>query len=202
MATEFDNPGWILEVASEEFAANGLAGARVAEIASRAGVNKQLLYYYYGSKEGLYGAVLSSTVAETRRVIDAIAATGHLTKAWLAALAPRAIEGRKRTRRLWLWEALNRSGKPVFREEERRVEWQRLVEMAREEIERSELRADLDPALAVLSIDALVHVPYLLPQITELVTGLHPDDPEFAKRHRQFMREFLKALRPPADEGA
>lgn len=48
----------IADVASREFAEFGFAGARVARIAARAGVNKQLLFYYFRSKAGLYRAVL------------------------------------------------------------------------------------------------------------------------------------------------
>src|SRR5216117_1433986 len=44
----------ILEAAVEEFSAKGFAGARVSEIAARAGVNQQLIAYYFDSKEGLY----------------------------------------------------------------------------------------------------------------------------------------------------
>ena len=42
------------EAAREEFSAKGLEGARVDEIARRAGVNKQLVYHYFGNKDGLY----------------------------------------------------------------------------------------------------------------------------------------------------
>ena len=48
----------IAEVARREFAEFGFAGARVARIAARAGVNKQLLFYYFRSKAGLYQAVI------------------------------------------------------------------------------------------------------------------------------------------------
>jgi TetR/AcrR family transcriptional regulator len=48
----------ILAAAEAEFADKGLAGARVDVIAGRAGANKRMLYYYFGSKEGLYLAVL------------------------------------------------------------------------------------------------------------------------------------------------
>lgn len=47
----------ILDAGTEEFAAHGYAGARVDRIASRAGVNKQLISYYFGGKEGLYRAI-------------------------------------------------------------------------------------------------------------------------------------------------
>jgi AcrR family transcriptional regulator len=48
----------ILDAASSAFAAAGFSGARVDEIARRAGVNKALLYYHVGNKQALYTAVL------------------------------------------------------------------------------------------------------------------------------------------------
>ncbi len=48
----------ILDAATAEFAAHGLAGARVDRLADRAGVNKQLIYAYFSSKEGLFDATL------------------------------------------------------------------------------------------------------------------------------------------------
>jgi TetR/AcrR family transcriptional regulator len=50
----------ILKAALREFAQLGLAGARVDVIAKRAGVNKQVLYYHFGSKEGLFRATLAA----------------------------------------------------------------------------------------------------------------------------------------------
>jgi AcrR family transcriptional regulator len=48
----------IIEAATVEFAALGLGGARIDAIALRAGLNKRLLYYYFGNKEDLFLAVL------------------------------------------------------------------------------------------------------------------------------------------------
>jgi TetR/AcrR family transcriptional regulator len=56
----------ILEAALSEFAAHGLAGARTEQIASAAGVNKALLYYYFESKEKLYAATLEMVSARVR----------------------------------------------------------------------------------------------------------------------------------------
>ena len=58
----------ILEVATAEFAANGYAGSRVDEIAARTRTTKRMIYYYFGSKEGLYLAVLERVYAQIRRV--------------------------------------------------------------------------------------------------------------------------------------
>ncbi|SAK61139.1 TetR family transcriptional regulator [Caballeronia fortuita] len=50
----------ILEAATEQFTRFGLAGARVDAIATAAGTNERMLYYYFASKEGLYVAVLEA----------------------------------------------------------------------------------------------------------------------------------------------
>jgi TetR/AcrR family transcriptional regulator len=56
----------ILDAALQEFSAKGLAGARTEQIASAAGVNKALLYYYWDSKEKLYEAALESVAKRVR----------------------------------------------------------------------------------------------------------------------------------------
>jgi TetR/AcrR family transcriptional regulator len=56
----------LLTAARREFANSGLAGARVDEIADRAGVNKQLVYHYFGDKDALYPAVLEWVYEEIR----------------------------------------------------------------------------------------------------------------------------------------
>ncbi len=56
----------ILEAALAEFAEKGLAGARVDEIADRAGVNKRMIYAYFGSKEDLWLTVLERAYAAKR----------------------------------------------------------------------------------------------------------------------------------------
>jgi len=56
-----------MNAARAEFARWGFAGARVDRIAAAAGVNKQLLFYYHGSKRGLFNAVLLDAGAELER---------------------------------------------------------------------------------------------------------------------------------------
>lgn len=56
----------ILEAALKEFSGQGLAGARMDTIASIAGVNKALLYYYFESKEKLYLAALEMIAGRIR----------------------------------------------------------------------------------------------------------------------------------------
>lgn len=57
----------ILAAAREEFAEHGLSGARVDAIAARTRTAKRMIYYYFGSKEALYLAVLEAAYADIRR---------------------------------------------------------------------------------------------------------------------------------------
>lgn len=56
----------LLTAATEEFAEKGLAGARVEEIAAHTATSKHMIYYHFGSKEGLYTAVLERAYSEFR----------------------------------------------------------------------------------------------------------------------------------------
>ena len=52
----------ILDAATEEFAAHGIAGARVDRIAAAAGANKALIYFHFSNKDGLFTAVFEQIV--------------------------------------------------------------------------------------------------------------------------------------------
>ena len=56
----------ILRVATEEFSAYGLSGGRVDAIAEKTRTSKRMIYYYFGSKEGLYLAVLEKAYRKIR----------------------------------------------------------------------------------------------------------------------------------------
>ena len=58
----------IMAVAMAEFAEKGLAGARIDEIADATNTSKRMIYYYFGSKEGLYLAVLEESYRRMREI--------------------------------------------------------------------------------------------------------------------------------------
>lgn len=60
--------GEILDVAIEEFADKGYAGARVDEITARTRTTKRMIYYYFGGKEQLYIAALEQAYSVIRSV--------------------------------------------------------------------------------------------------------------------------------------
>jgi AcrR family transcriptional regulator len=65
----------LLAAAAAEFAEHGLGGARMDRIAERAGLNKRLIYYYYGNKDDLFLAVLEDAYRQIREAEQRL----HLT---------------------------------------------------------------------------------------------------------------------------
>lgn len=79
----------ILTIATDEFAAHGLSGANINEIARKTSTSKRMIYYYFGDKEGLYTHVLErvySSLRETEQKLNVaglepVAALRRLTEA-------------------------------------------------------------------------------------------------------------------------
>ena len=69
----------ILAAAKDVFAEKGFEGARVDEIARRAGVNKATLYYHIGDKEALYAETIHDVVGT---------ASVNLAKGIMLSLSP------------------------------------------------------------------------------------------------------------------
>ena len=55
-------------MATKEFAEKGLSGARIDEIAAATQTSKRMIYYYFGSKDGLYVAVLEEAYRRMRTI--------------------------------------------------------------------------------------------------------------------------------------
>lgn len=97
----------ILDAASSVFAEHGFAGARVDEIARRAGVNKAMLYYHVGDKRALYAAVLTRNLERVSAGLDEALDHGGTARERLDALVrviTRTIEANPEHARIVLGE--------------------------------------------------------------------------------------------------
>lgn len=178
----------IMEAAVAEFGAKGYAGARTAGIAARAGVNQQLIAYYFGGKQGLLDA-LRERWQETEDTIE-----GPLDEAIGKALD--ATLERPDWARLLVWQAL---GDCPFADEadgERFARSQRsrlaeAVDSMRRRQRDGEVSEELDPAFALLVTYALVLAPITMPQFVQGILGMDPMSPEYRSRCRE---ELVKLL--------
>lgn len=73
----------MLDAAAAEFAAYGIAGARVDRIAASSGVNKAQMYAWYGSKDGLFDAVFDD---QLHRIVDTVPFDAHDLPGYAVAL--------------------------------------------------------------------------------------------------------------------
>jgi len=150
----------LLDAATLVFAEQGFAGARVDEIATRAGVNKALIYAYYGDKKGIYRAVLAShlrefTAAEFSETVLAERGPRRALEDLVRRYLRMLIQDRPFAR-LVAWEFLSHAG------EGRKLILEGagpLLELINELVKRGraagELRASMDPELfrsAVVSL--------------------------------------------------
>ncbi|GAA1166635.1 TetR family transcriptional regulator [Streptomyces hebeiensis] len=92
----------LLDAATVDFAAHGIAGARVDRIAAAAGVNKAQLYAYFGDKLGLFGAVFR---LHADAVVDSVPFTAEDLPGYAVGLYDAAAE-RPELIRLAAWARL------------------------------------------------------------------------------------------------
>jgi AcrR family transcriptional regulator len=184
----------ILAAALREFSAKGISGARVDAIAARAKVNKRMLYYYFGSKEGLFREILRRRIHE-RSV--ALRTTNVANPARLADRQERLVSDTEYIR-LLMWEALETKPHQPVNQEIRREFFQTWVAAVEEEQQAGNLPADLDAAQLVLSEICLTLGPMILPQVTRLITGHSPSDPEFLRQRREFLEALARRIDHPA----
>jgi TetR/AcrR family transcriptional regulator len=192
----------LLETATREFAAKGLAGARVDAIARAARSNKQLVYYYFGNKIGLYNEVIGRIgPAVHDELFPDTYAGDSLTLAERVRRRARHTWGpmAQRWGRLLGWEALERGDRDILRECERRESWLRRKREIEAAQERGEVDRRFDPELMALALLAVELMPRTLPQLTKIVTGLSHRDPEFLRRQEALLVELVEHLRPRGD---
>lgn len=94
LTTERERRADILAAAVREFGATGFSGARMERIAGAARVNKQLLFHYFDSKQGLFLAALEPLLARFA-VPNGAPTPGEQVRRTVAAIqtAARAVPG-------------------------------------------------------------------------------------------------------------
>ncbi|MEU8346166.1 TetR family transcriptional regulator [Spirillospora sp. NPDC048832] len=179
----------IFEAASAEFAARGLAGARIERIATEARANKQAIYLYFGGKEKLFGAVVRAKMEEIERASDIDPA--RLTESvgrlfdWYQE-HPELI-------RLLLWEALETRGE-VQGEDERREAFQRKADrFAGAAGDPAEPGAGAEVKDLMFTVFGLIAWNFAVPQLRRLI--LDEDDEAAAlARRRAAVLEAARVL--------
>ncbi len=152
-------------------------------IAHRAGVNKELLYHYFGSKDELFSEIRDSKIAGGLRRDPRVAEDADEI---IADRFGRVAEDMDWVR-LITWEAAQGVERNLPREEERRTTISEYVRSIRMAQRMGRVPSDLDARLLQLAIFALTTYPLAFSQITRLTAGQSARDPKFQQRWSRFL---------------
>jgi AcrR family transcriptional regulator len=173
----------LLDAALAEFSEKGFAGARVSAIAARAGVNKQLISYYFGGKQGLRDALVAEWLEAEAEFARPELTLGELVGAYVrSSVEHRAIS------RVFVRESVEDAGDDEggIGEEE--------VALLRRRQEAGELPADLDPAFVLLALQGAASAGLVFPGDVRRLTGLDPGSEAFAERYAEQLARLLAHL--------
>lgn len=187
----------LLRAAREEFAAHGIAGARVDRIAERAGVNKQRIYAHFGDKEQLFRHVVGDALDELSR---AVTLTDDADPGEYVARVFDYHRARPELLRLFLWEALHYGDSPLPGEEERARLYDAKTASLSEALGGGVPEAEV--RLILLTLIGMAAWPQITPQLARLVLGGGGSgpDPERLRDHLvRFTRDAVSTTRndPP-----
>jgi TetR/AcrR family transcriptional regulator len=185
----------ILDAAEEVFADQGYEAASLHEIAERAGVSRGTPSYFFGSKDGLYHAVLErafanvwAEIGETHSAALKGAKPAEAIAADIEAYL-RFLVDHPRFVRLVQWEALH--GGRVLREVNARLTGvENQISLIKREVERGAIRP-VAPDLLLVSLVALAWFPVAHADTLLFILGIDPRDPKLIDRYVAHLREFV-----------
>ena len=187
----------ILDAALAEFADKGYAGARVRQIAERAGVNAQLISYYFGGKEGLYRELVQRWHSWEAGIDQAGLSFADVNVAYLQATLDQPD-----LMRMFVWEGLTHGGRssdgaPAHTDSEGPDE---VADLRRRQAS-GEVADDVDAGYLMLALMGILTTPVTMPHMVQRLCGVEADSEEFRARFPEQLRRILGHLAgSPASE--
>ena len=190
----------ILRAAAKEFSEHGIAGARTDAIARAAKVNKALLYYYFGDKETLYGAVLDNAFSGMKekvfQVLDSDLPPRKKIMAYVGAyfdfiasnqIYPKLMQGEMMRAREGRSEHIDRLVKSYFQ-----PIYGRVGELLRKGIAEGEFR-NVDPVHFIPSMIAIIVFYFSGAPVIQRIVRFNPLAPERIAERRTAVLDFVSA---------
>lgn len=183
----------IIDAAIEEFSAKGYAGARVTEIAARAGVNQQLIAYYFDGKQGLYREIGRRWRDHEQQSIPDDLDFAEMIRHYVTASVDARLGGK-----LLAWQGLADTGEDDADAPERNARLRDEVEALRKRQQAGELDARLDPAaLHLISLSA-ANALAVYPHLARGLFGTDATAPEVVEHYAAQLATLLGATRDNA----
>jgi AcrR family transcriptional regulator len=179
----------LLDAAFTEFAAHGIAGARVDRIAEAAGANKRLIYVYFGNKEQLFDAVL-------HRALEAGAESVPFDSTDLPGYAGAVFDhlvARPDLMRLRLWKQLERPHTTGLEPDTYR---RKIAEVATAQ-QRHEIAPGMGPADILTMVLAVAQAWFWAADCLDAETEDHSWPPQRLALHRMAVVEAARRITAP-----
>jgi AcrR family transcriptional regulator len=163
----------IFDAATAEFAAYGIAGARVDRIARNANANKQLIYAYFGDKRQLFQQVLEKVMLD---VADAVPVDMDDVDAWVDAHLD-YHRAHPEFLRLQMWEALEMGPEEIVAGAARARRYQDKVGAMNDAQHRGVVRDDIPAAYLLALMTSMINYKEAMSQYGRFMLG-DDADPE------------------------
>ncbi len=189
----------IIDAAADEFEEKGFAGARMQQIADRAGINKALLHYYFRSKDRLFEKVFSIVAKRAFKKFGAILIDNGsvFNKIELFLDLHQDLLWKNRKFPIFFLNEVNHNPdliKLVFKELNQDNRFVNLIEQIEFEQAQGIIRNDINPKNLLVNIISLSIFPYVgLPVIDEIMFSIDADfdSEKFLKEHRKQLAQFV-----------
>ena len=190
----------ILEAAQAVFLEKGLAGARMQEIADRAGINKALLHYYFRSKEKLSALIIERAIGVILPRVMAVLDTDLelFDKIRLVVDTYLTFVSRNSFLPLFIVNEVNRNPQFFFRTvvEKERTHLDKFRRQVEEAVAQGRIHP-INPAQLFMNVMSLVIFPFIGKPIIQVGLGLSDADFKREMEHRRTeVAEFvIRAIR-------
>lgn len=181
----------LLEAGTALFAEKGFAGVSIRELAETAGVNSAMISYYFGGKEGLYEAVIMTQyerlIAKFEAIAVSPAAVHEKIRMYAEVIRLNHTEDQPLMARLIQGELSSPTScmEKVIRKYTTRLA-QLVSGILREGMQTGQLRDDIEPIFAALSLAGMLNFFFILREVTKTVI------PDIAGRDSEFVEAALK----------
>ena len=177
----------ILAAATAEFKEHGPHGARIDTIIKNAGVNKRMIYHYFGDKDGLFNAVMDNeidfinkTLADSPRdeVFESVY-YWHSKREELDSFL-----------KLCCWVDSDRDD-VVVAEDRRKKIFKDSAQVYRELKKQGKIPDHLDPKYVLLSLMSISAFPMIVPKLAKLITGEEISSKKFEREYMKVIQELI-----------
>ncbi|MET4107611.1 TetR/AcrR family transcriptional regulator [Hymenobacter sp. UYP22] len=190
----------ILEAAQAVFLEKGLAGARMQEIADRAGINKALLHYYFRSKEKLSALIIERAISVILPRVMAVLDTDLelFDKIRLVVDTYLTFVSRNSFLPLFIVNEVNRNPQFFFRTvvDNKRTHLDKFRRQVEEAVAQGRIHP-ISPAQLFMNVMSLVIFPFLGKPIIQVGLGLSEEEfkREMEHRHTEVAEFVIRAIR-------